>query len=132
MGFFDRSTKRKATREQLERLSRITHQQQRDALFLAIERGEEIPAYAWEPLPENFDTASIARRVQEQLRSSKPAETPGGRTADVGTAVPARWTERKSSSSRAICNRQEPVCHLDPAYEATAMPTSADSGSGAW
>jgi len=69
MSLFDRFRRPRPTSEQLERLSRITHGQQRKALLSAIERGEEIPAYAWEPLPENFDTASVARRVEEQLRT---------------------------------------------------------------
>jgi len=69
MRLFDRFRKRKPTREQLDRLSRITHHQQRAALLGAIERGEEIPAHAWEPLPENFDTAAITRRVEEHLRA---------------------------------------------------------------
>lgn len=69
MSLVDRFRKRKPTSEQLERLSRITHREQRVALLGAIERGEEIPAYAWEPLPENFDTVSIARRAEEHLRA---------------------------------------------------------------
>lgn len=79
MGLFDHFKKRRPTREQLKRLSRITNPQQREALLKAIARAEEIPAYAWDPLPADFDTVAFYRRVQESLRASSPqANHPAG------------------------------------------------------
>jgi hypothetical protein len=39
------------TDEQRTRLSRIVNPQQRQALLHALARGEEIPEFAWHPIP---------------------------------------------------------------------------------
>ncbi len=76
MGFFDRFRRRRQpTREQAERLSRITNPQQRAALLSAIAEGEAIPEYAWNPLPTEFDAAALARRVRERFHSAPSSET---------------------------------------------------------
>jgi hypothetical protein len=78
MSFFDRFRKRKPTNDQLERLARIVNAEQRAALLKAIESGEEIPPYAWEPIPEKFNFAALDRQVhqaREHLRT------------DVGPAI---------------------------------------------
>jgi hypothetical protein len=67
--FFSRffMRKRRPTKEQEKLLSRISNPQQRRALVNAIEEGEEIPNYAWTPIPEGTDTEGIANRLQQKL-----------------------------------------------------------------
>jgi hypothetical protein len=50
------------------RLSRITSPYQRDALLQAMkEGGEEIPDYAWHPIPVELDSGGLYRNLQSHL-----------------------------------------------------------------
>ena len=70
----DEFPKKEPTKKQLELLSKITNPEQKKALIASIESGEEIPDYAWEPIPDSFtrenliEIAMEARRAGEQFR----------------------------------------------------------------
>ena len=70
MGFFDKFRKPQPTTEQRALLSLITNPQQRAALLGAIARGEDIPDFAWEPLPEHLDTVALARRFHQVVQEA--------------------------------------------------------------
>lgn len=57
--------RRRPTPEELEKLSRIVNRRQREALLRAIERGEEIPDFAWHPVPDLPE--DVERRLDELL-----------------------------------------------------------------
>jgi hypothetical protein len=70
----ERFKKSKPTEKQFELLSKITNPEQKKALLAAIESGEEIPGYAWAPIPDSFtrdkliETAMEARKAGEKFR----------------------------------------------------------------
>lgn len=59
--------KRKPSSEQLERLSQITNEARREALLQAIQTGEEIPDYAWNPIPEDVDPQSVLLSIVQYV-----------------------------------------------------------------
>lgn len=67
MGFFDGFRGRKPIQEQLERLSRITNPHQKKALLATIEAGEQIPEYAWSPLPQDLDIRRLASDARSRM-----------------------------------------------------------------
>jgi hypothetical protein len=70
------------SRKQLKLLSKIKNPEQKKALLAAIESGEEIPEYAWEPIPEDvsrdelIEVALKARAAGEQFRKTQESGSP--------------------------------------------------------
>ena len=70
----ERFIKNKPTEKQFELLAKITNPEQKKALLAAIESGEEIPGYAWTPIPDSFtpdkliEIAMEARKAGERFR----------------------------------------------------------------
>ena len=74
------------TPEQQQRLAHIVNPQQRAALLQAIAAGEEIPDFAWTPIPAWVNCGKIYRdvkaKVDEKLGNKRQdADKPHGRWA---------------------------------------------------
>jgi hypothetical protein len=69
MGLFDWLIRCRPTAEQEQRLLEVKNPLQRKALLAAIEKGEDIPMYAWAPISENTDPLAIHQSLQERLAS---------------------------------------------------------------
>jgi hypothetical protein len=69
MWIFRRGKQYKPTQEQLARLSKITNEDQKRTLLEAIQRGEEIPDYAWTPYPETMNAADFAASLRSGMQT---------------------------------------------------------------
>jgi hypothetical protein len=49
--------------------------QQRLVLTRAIEMGEDIPSYAWEPIPEELDATTVYSAVKSRMAQQKRTDT---------------------------------------------------------
>ena len=104
MGFFElfRKQGQKLTLEQKRRLSTITNFQQQKALREAIAKGEEIPEYAWTPVPEHVDCAQIYRDFQARQEAIRRRAEEAATSLEVmievdpeGTAAAAMGDDEK-------------------------------------
>jgi hypothetical protein len=99
MGLLDWFRRRRPTPEQEARLARITNAQQRAALLKAVANGEVIPEYAWDPLPNKFDTFAFLPRAPQAAASSN---------LPVVAAAPFTVTERERSESDPLSASRQP------------------------
>lgn len=67
MGLFDWLMRRRPTAEQEQRLLQIKNPLQRKALHAAIAKGEDVPMYAWTPIPENIDSLALRQSLENKL-----------------------------------------------------------------
>jgi hypothetical protein len=71
MGLRDRFRRRRGpalTNEQRARLDRIVNPQQRQALLESIANGEDIPDYAWTPIPEDLDPRALVAGIRDEFK----------------------------------------------------------------
>jgi hypothetical protein len=92
MSLLDRFGKRKPTAEQSMLLAKITNFQQQKALRSAIAKGEEIPDYAWIPVPENVDCAQRYRLFQEEQADFRRREEEAGTTLEAMIEIDRQGT----------------------------------------
>ena len=87
------------TKDQERKLATIPNPQQRQALLTAIAKDEEIPDYAWHPIPKDFDTVSPAmRRALERLH--KRAKEEGHDVSEISGNNPQGATVAKRKVAR--------------------------------
>jgi hypothetical protein len=116
MGIFDRSKRNKPSQKQLELLSKITNPEQKKALLAAIESGEEIPDYAWEPIPEGvsrdelIEVAMKARAAGEQFRKTQQNL---GSPSEASDPVQAFADKARSTATEATNYLCEPIDGCD-------------------
>ncbi len=99
-------SRRRPTPEELEKLSRIVNRRQREALLRAIERGEEIPDFAWHPVP---DLPEDAQRKLDELLEPLVRDLVG--LALAGVDVEGFMSE---IARRADAEEDEPCERVDP------------------
>lgn len=68
------------TAKQRKLLAKITNAGQRQALLGAIANGEDIPTYAWAPLPENLDMGQLAEALKASHESIHTEAAESGRS----------------------------------------------------
>ncbi len=79
------------TPEQQARLAHIINPQQRAALLQAIAAGEEIPDFAWTPIPARVDCDQIYREVKKKVDERLGRST--AKKRDTDQAPRGRWAE---------------------------------------
>ncbi len=67
MGFFNK--RKKPTAAQHELLKAIVNPQQKKMLLESISKGEEIPGFAWEPLPADMDIGKFGAKVEAVIEA---------------------------------------------------------------
>ena len=96
MAWFTWPRSRKPTPEQQAALSRISNPLQKKALLDAIEKGEEIPSYAWTPISDETDPSARYNNLQDKLESFRQ------RLKEYGTTLEALIEFDPQSAARAM------------------------------
>jgi len=117
MGLFDRFRKRpRLTREQEKKLSLIKNENQRLAILSALEAGEDIPEYAWTPIPEDLDLSSDPDFQEVMVKINEVAEQEGRDPGDVIGDLDHGWKYEKAANTLLPFSRPSNM-YLGPAAE---------------